>query len=52
MSQMRPPRLHERELLKRRGLNPDDYLVKNHLNYVIILKHIRTGFTKYVDKRS
>lgn len=52
MNQMQPPNKNEREMLKRKNLNPDDYLVKQRLNYVVVLKHKRTGVIKYLEKRS
>ena len=52
MNQMQPPNAYEREMLRNRNLNPDDYLVKKRLNYVVVLKNKRTGMIKYLDKRS
>lgn len=52
MSQLLPLNSYEKQMLRRMNLNPDDYLVKKRLNYVVILKHRHTGMIKYLDKRS
>ena len=52
MSQAALPTANEREMIKRRGLNPGDYFVAKRLNYVIILRHRVTGAVKFIDKRS
>lgn len=52
MSQVLPLNSYEKQMLRRMNLNPDDYLVKKRLNYVVILKHRHTGMIKYLDKRS
>ena len=52
MAQTFPLSSSEREMLRRRNLNPDDYVVLRRLNYVIVLRHTGTGMIKYLDKRS
>ena len=52
MSQANSPTHGEREMLRIRGLRPEDYIVVKRLNYVIILKHRVTGAVKFLDKRS
>lgn len=46
------PNANERDILKRRGLNPADFTVEKRLNYVLVLRNRYTGLLKYVDKRS
>lgn len=46
------PNYNERAILKRRGLNPADYIVEKRLNYTLILRNRYTRMLKIVDKRS
>ena len=46
------PNANDRDLIKRRGLNPADYTVEKRLNYVLILRNKHTGLLKFIDKRS
>jgi hypothetical protein len=46
------PTSYEREMLKRRGLNPTDYTVEKRLNYALIFRNKHTGLLKFIDKRS
>lgn len=52
MAQTFPLSSYEKAMLRRRNLNPDDYVVLKRLNYTIKLRNIRTGMIKYLDKRS
>ena len=52
MTQGYPLTNYERGMLKQRKLNPDDYVVLKRLNYTIVLRNLRTGMIKYLDKRS
>lgn len=43
---------NERDMVKRRGLNPADYVVEKRLNYVLILRNRYTGLLKFIDKHN
>ena len=42
----------QRELLRRRGLNPDNYMVVRQLYGSLFLKDIRTGKIKILNKNN
>lgn len=46
------PNTYEREMLRKRGLNPADYTLEKRLNYALIFRNKNTGLLKFIDKRS
>lgn len=52
MPQLTAPNAHQRAIIKRRGLNPADYLVVKDLNYTLIIKHRVTGRIKLLDRNN
>lgn len=46
------PNACQAELIRRRGLDPKDYVVVKALNYTMFLKNRHTGVIKIIDKRS
>ena len=46
------PNKRQRDLIKKRGLNPDNYTVLRELNYSLFLIDRRDKTIKILDKRS
>ena len=46
------PNARQAELIRRRGLDPKDYVVVKVLNYSLFIKNRHTGIIKIIDKRS
>lgn len=46
------PNKNQKALIKKRGLNPDDYVVIRQLNYSFFILHRRDKTVKIIDKRS
>ena len=49
---VQPLTSRQRELLKRRGLDPSEYVLVRALYGSIWVKNIRTGIVKIIDKRN
>ena len=45
-----PPNKRQRNMLRRRGYDPQFYLIVRELNYSIFIKDVRTGIVKLLDK--
>lgn len=46
------PDKNQREVLRKRGLNPDDYVVVKALYGSLWVKNIHSGTVKILDKRN
>ena len=46
------PNARQRETMRRRGLNPDDYMVVRSLYGSLWLRNIHTGRIKILDKKN
>lgn len=46
------PDLDARKMLKRRGLNPDDYVIVKNTYGSLYVKNIHTGTVKIINKKN
>lgn len=52
MQKYETPNKNQKAIIKKRGLDPDDYVAIRQLNYCLYILHRRNKTVKIIDKRS